>query len=137
MGQKIAGGCACGAIRYTTETDPIVMVNCHCRDCQRTTGSGYAAVMVLPAQAVTLTGEPRYFRTVGDAGKWVDRGFCPVCGSPVTLKLERFPDAIGIQAASLDEPKQFAPAMDLFTVSAQPWDHMASETQKKPKGFAS
>jgi hypothetical protein len=137
MGQKIAGGCACGAIRYATETDPIVMVNCHCRDCQRTTGGGYAAVMVLPAQAVTLTGEPRYFRTVGDAGKWVDRGFCPVCGSPVTLKLERFPDAIGIQAASLDEPKQFAPAMDLFTASAQPWDHMASETQKKPKGFAS
>jgi hypothetical protein len=136
MGQNKAGGCACGAIRYQTEADPIVMVNCHCRDCQRTTGSGYAAVMVLPTAAVMVTGEPRYYRTVGSAGKWVDRGFCPVCGSPVTLKLERFPDAIGIQAASLDEPKQYAPAMDLFTSSAQPWDAMSAATDKRPRGFA-
>jgi hypothetical protein len=137
MGQKITGGCACGAIRYETDADPIVMVNCHCRDCQRTTGSAYAAVMVVPAAAVSLTGEPRYFRTVGESGKWVDRGFCPVCGSPVAMKLERFPDALAFQAASLDDPKQFTPAMDLFTASAQPWDHMQPETQKMPKGFAS
>ena len=136
MGQKIAGGCACGAVRYETEADPIVMVNCHCRDCQRNTGSGYAAVMVLPAAAVTLTGEPRYFRTVGNAGKWIDRGFCPVCGSPVTLKLERFPDAIGIHAASLDNPSVYRPAMDIFTDSAWPWDAMAGGTQKMPRGMS-
>ena len=135
MGQKIAGGCACGAIRYETEADPIVMVNCHCRDCQRAVGTAYAAVMVVPAAAVKLRGEPRYFRTVGEAGKWVERGFCPTCGSPVTAKLERFPDAIGFQAASLDDPKQYKPGMDLFTDSAQPWDIMQAETQKMPKGF--
>ena len=100
MGQKITGCCACGAIRYEAEADPIVMVNCHCRDCQRAVGTAYAAVMVVPAAAVKLRGEPRYFRTVGEAGKWVDRGFCTTCGSPVTAKLERFPDAIGVQAAS-------------------------------------
>jgi hypothetical protein len=137
MGQKITGGCACGAIRYASDADPIVMVNCHCRDCQRTTGSAYAAVMVVPAAAVTLTGKPRYFRTVGEAGKWVERGFCPGCGSPVTLKLERFPDALAFQAASLDDPTQFAPVMDIFTTSAQPWDRMQAETQKRPKGMAS
>ena len=62
MGQKFSGGCACGAIRYETEADPIVMVNCHCRDCQRAVGTAYAAVK--------LRGEPRYFRTIGEAGKW-------------------------------------------------------------------
>lgn len=136
MAQKLAGRCACGTIRYTPEADPIVMVNCHCRDCQRNTGTAYAAIMVVPAASANLTGEPRYFRTIGEAGKWVDRGFCPNCGSPVTLKLERFPDAVGFHAASLDDPKQYAPAMDIFTASAQPWDSMASQTQKMPKGFA-
>jgi hypothetical protein len=137
MGQKIAGGCACGAIRYETAADPIVMVNCHCRDCQRAVGTAYAAVMVIPAASVTLRGEPRHSKTVGEAGKWVERGFCPICGSPVTVKLERFPDAIGFQAASLDDPKQYKPGLDLFTTSAQPWDHMQPETQKLPKGFTS
>ncbi len=136
MAQKIAGGCACGAIRYEAQADPIVMVNCHCRDCQRAVGTAYAAVMVVPAAAVTLRGEPRYYKTVGEAGKWVERGFCPVCGSPVVAKLERFPDAIGFQAASLDDPTQYKPGLDLFTDSAQPWDLLHAETQKMPKGFS-
>jgi hypothetical protein len=137
MGQKIAGGCACGAIRYETAADPFVMLNCHCRDRQRAVGTAYAAVMVMPAASVTIRGEPRYFKTVGEAGKWVERGFCPICGSPVTVKVERFPDAIGFQAASLDDPKQYKPGLDLFTTSAQPWHHMHTETQKLPKGFTS
>ena len=137
MAQKIAGGCACGAIRYQTEADPIVMVNCHCRDCQHAVGTAYAAVMVMPAAAVTLRGEPRYFRTVGESGKAVERGFCQICGSPVTVKLERFPDAIGILAGSLDDPKLYKPGMELFTTSAQPWDLMLPDTQKMPKGFSS
>ena len=137
MAQKIAGGCACGAIRYQTEADPIVMVNCHCRDCQHAVGTAYAAVMVVPAAAVTLRGEPRYFRTVGESGKAVERGFCQICGSPVTVKLERFPDAIGILAGSLDDPKLYKPGMELFTTSAQPWDLMQPDTQKMPKGFSS
>jgi hypothetical protein len=136
MGQKIAGGCACGAIRDETEADPIVMVNCHCRDCQRATGSAFAAVMVVPAAAVMLTGEPRYFKTIGNSGKAVERGFCAICGSPVTLKLERFPDALAFQAPTLDDPTQYKPGTDLFTASAQPWDRMSPATEKRPRGFA-
>ena len=49
--------------------------------------------MVMPAAAVTLSGEPRYFKTVGDAGYAVHRGFCASCGAPVTVKLERIPEA--------------------------------------------
>jgi hypothetical protein len=132
---KIAGGCACGAIRYETDADPVVMINCHCRDCQRSVGTAYAAIMVVPAAALRLTGEPRYFRTIGDAGKAVERGFCAVCGSPMTVKLERMPDIVGLHAASLDDPNQYTPAMDIFTTSAHAWDSMLAETDKRPRGF--
>ncbi len=91
------------------------MVNCHCRDCQRAGGSGYAPVMVVPAAAVKITGAPRYYKTVGDAGKAVERGFCPTCGSQVLVKLERMPDVIGFQAASLDDPSLYKPGLDIFT----------------------
>ena len=130
MAQKISGGCACGAIHYECNADPVVMLNCHCRDCQRASGSAYAAVVVVPKSAVQMRGEPRYYKAVGKAGKAIERGFCPTCGSQVTVKLERLPDAMGLQAGSLDDPSIQRPKMDVFTSSAQPWDHMNPNIQR-------
>ena len=136
MGQTLSGGCACGAIRYKTEADPVVMLNCHCRDCQKSSGSAYAAVMIVPKDAVQISGEPRYHRVVGQAGKAVERGFCPTCGSQVTTKLERMPDVLGLKAGTLDDPSLYKPSMDIFADSAQPWDHMNPDTEKFPQGLS-
>lgn len=130
MAQTFSGGCACGAVRYRSQAEPAVMVNCHCRDCQQASGGPYAAVLVLPRAGTELKGELRYHKIVGNSGKAVERGFCPNCGSQVTLKLERMPDMIAVQAASLDDPSLYRPAMDIFTGSAQPWDHMDPALQK-------
>lgn len=135
MGQKLSGGCACGAIRYETDADPVVMLNCHCRDCQRATGGGYAAIMVVPKASVHVRGALRYHKIVGNGGKAVERGFCPNCGSQVVAKLQRMPDVLGLQAGSLDEPARYEPAMDIFTTSAQPWDHMHPDTKKLLQGL--
>jgi len=110
------------------------MLNCHCRDCQRASGSAYAAVVAVPKVAVQMRGEPRYHKVVGQAGKAIERGFCPACGSQVTVKLERLPDVLGLQAGSLDDPSIYRPAMDVFISSAQPWDHMDPNIQKHPRG---
>jgi hypothetical protein len=136
MGQKLSGGCACGGIRYETEADPVLMLNCHCRDCQKASGSAYAAIVVVPESAVRVSGEPRYYRMVGNAGKAVERGFCATCGSQLMLTLERMPDVLGLQAASLDDPSRYTPAMDIFTESAQPWDHMQPDTKKLRQGLS-
>ena len=130
----LAGGCACGAVRYRSSADPVFFLNCHCRDCQRASGSGYAAIVVVPASAVTISGEARYHSVTGESGHGIDRGFCPDCGSPLFIKLARLPDSVAIQAASLDDPTIHRPAMDVFTASAQPWDHMNPELKKFPKG---
>jgi hypothetical protein len=80
--------------------------------------------MVVPKAAAQLRGEPRYHKITGGIGNAVERGFCPNSRSPVLLKLERLPDVLGFQAGSLDDPSRLRPAMDIFTASAQPWDHM-------------
>src|SRR5215472_4142080 len=118
MARKLSGGCACGAIHYEYSADPVLMLNCHCRDCQQASGSAYAAIVVLPKSAVQIRGEPRYHKVVGQAGK--ERAFCSNCGSQVTVKLERLPNILGLQAGSLVDPSIYRPAMDVFTVSAQP-----------------
>ena len=53
---EIKGGCLCGAVRYTAEADPTSATVCHCRDCQKFTGSAFAALVRVPKEAVTIEG---------------------------------------------------------------------------------
>lgn len=132
MPTNFTGGCMCGAIRYECSTEPIVTGNCHCRDCQRATGSAFAAAILVPRSAVTITGDVKYYDVKGDSGGIVSRGFCPNCGSRLFGK-PPMPELIGIMAGSLDDPSWFQPEMDFYTASAQPWDYMNPELPKFPK----
>lgn len=125
-----AGRCACGAVGFTATANPAVMLNCHCRDCQRATGGGYAPLVLFAASNVTVEGEVTYFGLEGNSGSSVERGFCRQCGSPVLVKLARRPDLMGVYAGALDDPSGFKPTMDIFTARAQPWDTMAPGTRK-------
>ena len=72
--------------------------------CQQASGTAYATVAVVPKTAVQIRGEPRYHKTVGQAGKTVERGFCPSCGSPAIVKLERLPDDLALLAGTMHLP---------------------------------
>ncbi len=133
MPTPFSGGCACGAIRYECSADPLIALNCHCRDCQRASGSAYAALLDVPVAAFTLTkGNLKYHRVMGESGNTLDRGFCPECGSPVLIQGQRASSLglIVLWAASLDDPSWFRPTMDIFVVSAQPWDYMNPALRK-------
>ena len=129
-----SGGCACGAIRFACESEPVAMIKCHCRDCQRASGGAYAAIALFPKVKASLTGEPRYHRVIGSSGQPVHRGFCEACGSPLSILLDAKSDIIGFQAASLDDPAQFKAGIEFYTESAWPWDLMDTATPKKPRG---
>jgi hypothetical protein len=125
MTDTFRGGCACGAIQYECTTEPVFSFNCHCRACQRFTGSAFISGIAVPATAFKLMpGEPKYYTTRGDSGGEIGRGFCANCGSPVVARPTRMPDMIAIPAASLEDPSWHKPAVDVFTASAQPWDYM-------------
>jgi hypothetical protein len=93
-------------------------------------GGAYSPIVAFPKVSVQLAGEPRYHKVVGKNGKAIERGFCQSCGSQVTMKWERLADFFGLQAGCLDDPSLYKPAMDVFTASAQPWDHMDPNVQK-------
>jgi hypothetical protein len=119
-----SGGCACGAIRYTCAAEPIIAWKCHCRDCQGATGGAFAPVVYVAKSALTVTGEIKYHDVQAKSGNTVSRGFCPECGSPLCALLSTLPSVVSIRAGSLDDPSWVQPAMDIWTVSAQPWDYL-------------
>ena len=127
----VTGGCLCGRVRYTAEGDPNFAAVCHCRSCQRYTGSAFEPLMVFPSQAVKVEGDLKTYDEVADSGKSVHRRFCPNCGSGVMAEVDAMPGVIIVLAGSLDEPAAFKPSMEIFCSSAQPWMLEPSNQRKK------
>jgi hypothetical protein len=121
MGTLITGGCICGTVRYECSTEPVFSGNCHCLDCQKTSGSGYSASMFVPIDTVKITGEVKYHDVKGGSGYDVSRGFCPNCGSHVFGKPAAVAGMMGIRAGSLDDPSLYKPQMNIFAKNAQKW----------------
>ncbi len=135
MPDSFEGGCACAAIRYVCNRKPLMSFNCHCRACQQCTVSAYRSGIAAPTGAFQrIRGEPTYYTRQADSGGDISRGFCAVCGSPVVARFSRMPDLVAIPAASLVDPSWHKPSFDMFTCSAQPWDHMHPDLPKFSEG---
>lgn len=131
MTAPFTGGCACSAIRYECSAEPLIVVNCHCRDCQRSSGVGFSTGVAVPANSLRLLkGEPTYYRSKADSGTAVQRGFCSECGSPLFAGNANNPHVVAIKIGSIDDPSWCKPMVDIWTQSAQPWDYMNPEIPK-------
>ena len=123
---EISGGCICGAIRYQALMPPISKGYCHCRCCQKFTGSVMSVWAAFPAAAVQFTGnEPTYFPSSPIA----ERGFCPTCGSSLTYRLKR-PKPAGylvIMSGTLDHLEDYAPLAHSGVESQAPWLEILDE----------
>lgn len=125
MTKAYAGGCACGAVRYEISGEPMFSNDCQCRDCQRVSGTGHGSYMTFPDRGVvTLEGAATEWDQVADSGGVKTRGFCAVCGSPVYLTFKAWPDLFTIHAASLDDPRRYAPQAVTYAMRGHAWDHL-------------
>jgi hypothetical protein len=127
---SVTGGCACGAVRYECSADPIMAVNCYCTDCQHSTGTAMASVLLVPKAAVKLTGALKHYEVTSDSGNKVSRGFCPNCGSPILSSMTAMADFVGLKAGSLDDRAQFKPMMQVYMKSAPPWAPVREDLPK-------
>jgi hypothetical protein len=118
------GGCACGAVRYEIDAEPIRGFYCQCRECQRDTGSGHAAVAVFPSAAMRVAGPAIEHQRTADSGAQKRKGFCGTCGSPLYNKPQNKPDMIGVYVGTLDDPSIFKAQIVMFASRAQGWDHV-------------
>ncbi len=124
MAKPYAGGCACGAIRYEIDAEPMMAGHCACRDCQRMTGTGHASMMMFPLAAMKITGTPRFHDLRADSGNTASRGFCPNCGSFVMGKNSGMDGVRAIAVGSLDDPSAFRPQFIVFASRCHAWDRI-------------
>ncbi len=131
MTKRYAGGCACGAIRYETNSDPAVSLHCQCRHCQQRSGTGHGSYVVFADRSnMKISGVAKTWNVAGDSGADKSHAFCPNCGAPVYLTFPAKPEMIAVHATSLDEPSQFNPQFVVYAVSGHAWDKIDSELKK-------
>jgi hypothetical protein len=118
---RITGGCLCGAVRYSAEGEPAFAGICHCHNCQKATGSAFAAVVGVPAAALSVTGTVKTYRDIGDSGKAMFRNFCPECGATLYDNAEMMPGIAMVMTGTLDDASWVKPAVEIYCDSAQPW----------------
>ena len=133
MSEKITGGCLCGAVRYESSEAPKIVVNCHCLDCRKTSGTCHGTHVGLAKESFTVSGEVRFYDSTADSGNIASRGFCPICGSPVYSKNSAMADMIAVRASSLDDPEIAKPQLAVYASRAVSWDPVDPNCEAFPE----
>ena len=117
---EVEGGCYCGAVRFRASGEPIFKGQCHCRECQYSTGGHPNVVMGMPEGEFSYTkGAPKQFRR-SDLPNPVTREFCPTCGTHIAAKSPGLPGAVLLKVGTFDDPSVFGgPQMVIFTIDKQ------------------
>jgi hypothetical protein len=133
MTAGLAGGCACGNVRYRLESEPFDAGYCHCRICQLTSGAPVMAFATIPRDdLVIIEGNPARRASSGFGERW----FCRDCGTPLAMLVVHQPGTIDFTIATLDDPHLVAPGFHIWTRSRIAWfdtgDHLDRHARFRP-----
>ncbi len=120
---NVTGQCHCGAIAYRARIEPDRIMICHCRDCQRLTGSAFrVSVPVAPQDFELSRGEPRIYYKIADNGSRRGHAFCGDCGAPVFRLPTDNNVNYSLRIGGLDQSDQLQPPRkQIWTRRRWPW----------------
>ena len=122
-GETFEGGCDCRRLRYRMTSRPMFVHCCHCRWCQRETGTAFALNALIEADRVVHTaGEPEIVLTPSNSGTGQKIARCRECRIAIWSNYGGGGDRFRfVRVGTLDDPDAFPPNAHIFTASKQPW----------------
>ena len=129
------GGCYCGRVRYRLTAEPMIVHACHCRQCQRLSGSAFVLnALIEKGQLELLSGTPKACQFEGTSQTAF---FCEDCGTYVwSAYTGRFEACWFVKVGTLDEPDARPPDVHICTSSKQPWVVIPEGTLQFPELYA-
>jgi hypothetical protein len=129
MNDSLEGGCACGAIRYRLLSLPMFVHCCHCRDCQRQTGSAFVLNALIETDRIALLrGDPVPAPMPTDSGRPHDIHRCPARGTALWSDYGGRPALRFVRVGTLDDPGALPPDVHIYTRSKLPWIRLPETT---------
>lgn len=135
--ESYEGGCTCRQVRYRLKSKPLFVHCCHCRWCQRETGTAFALNAMIETDRVEmLAGEVETVHTPSNSGKGQKIARCPNCRIAVWSNYAGAGDAARfVRVGTLDEPDRLPPDIHIFTMSKQPWVVLPAGTPAVPEFY--
>ena len=122
MAEELHGGCACGAVRFRRGSAPMFVHCCHCRDCQRQTGSAFVLNALIETERVALlSGETAPYLMPTDSGRPHTVFRCPACGTAVWSEYGGVKALRFVRVGTLDDPGALTPDVHIYVRSKLPW----------------
>jgi len=133
------GGCTCRAVRYRMTSAPLIVHCCHCRWCQRETGSAFVLNALIEADRMQgLQGTPDLIDTPSNSGKGQKVARCPECRVALWSTYRGAGDKLRfVRVGTFDEPDRFPPDIHIYTESKQPWLVLPQGARAVPQYYSS
>ncbi len=116
------GRCLCGAVSFTIHSEPVGMGQCHCKDCQRASGTGHMSLARFNRDDVTIVGTTASYASTAESGNINTRHFCPACGSRVYGENSARPGLVNVTVGCMDDNSWFSPQMVVYAKDRPAWD---------------
>lgn len=130
----MTGGCQCGASRDQVTAAAADLYVCHCRECQRQSGSAFGMSMPVPRAAVRIIGgTSAQWRTEADSGRRVTCFFCPTCGTRLVHAPSRSPQGWNVKPGTLDDTRGLGPSAHIWIARAQGWVSIPPDVPSSPE----
>ncbi len=114
---------------------PLAVINmCHCKACQRRTGSPFGSIVWVPEAVATIAGETRSYSRLTDEGRRFTSQFCVTCGSNIAFNAEKNPGLLGIAAGAFADPGLTPPRASVWEESRHPWVLPPDGAARFPRG---
>jgi hypothetical protein len=133
----LEGGCACRHVRYRMMTRPLFVHCCHCRWCQRETGSAFALnALIETDRVVVLGGDLEVVPTPSQSGKGQRIVRCSRCRVALWSHYAGGGEAIRfVRVGTLDAPELVPPDIHIYTSSKQPWVMLPADVPAMPEYY--
>jgi hypothetical protein len=138
MTETFEGGCACGRARYRLASKPMFVNCCHCRDCQRQTGSAFVINAVIETNRVEmLSGETKAVPAPTDSGRPHVIHRCPHCETALWSFYDGRQELSYVRVGALDDPSAHPPDAHIYTRSKLPWVALPTDVPAFPASYNS
>ncbi|MFC3153233.1 GFA family protein [Litoribrevibacter euphylliae] len=121
MSYPIEGSCQCGGVKYQLLSKPLMIVACHCKECQKLSTSAFSITAMVEADSIQFEGEMVEWRRTADSGNINGAKFCPTCGNRIYHFNPDEPDKIKLKPSNLSDTSIIKPTAHVWVSEKQEW----------------